>query len=82
VSIEQDLKTMKQALMDRYGYSSPGDEPWDALCRIKTEVERLRVVLGDEAARLERYADEIAGTDEEGLARSTASRLRQALETT
>jgi chromosome segregation ATPase len=43
------------------------------------ERDALRAAIEGVAADLEEYAEEIAGTDEEGLARSTADKLRQTL---
>jgi hypothetical protein len=37
--IEEDFETVRQALMDRYGYAAPGDDPWDALSRIEAVVK-------------------------------------------
>jgi hypothetical protein len=49
--IEEDFETVRQALMDRYGYAAPGDDPWDALSRIEA------AFVGDYVRELQQERD-------------------------
>jgi capsule polysaccharide export protein KpsE/RkpR len=72
-----DHFNVAQAEVERL--TAEANKSWEELRRSDAENERLRAALDGEATRLETYAEMIAGTDEEGLARSTADRLRNAL---
>jgi hypothetical protein len=87
-SLDQDFETVQRALMERYGYSAPGDEPWYALFRIEGEFLRLRkqadpniydtnMLLRYENERLQHVLEQLADSPYSAEDRKVA---RQALE--